>query len=206
MGVTSQIRVRMAAPEDREAIQKLLVEAYEEYEHLLPEGRWAEYREELRESAMDDRPLARIIAECAGEIVGAVQLYVSAEAAYGMPELDIHTPIVRYLSVLPKARGKGVATGLIKESVRLSRELGASALHLHTTDIMASAIKLYERLGFERVPEKDIQSGPTLVKSYRLYLDHAGILQRCKNPVPAIVFRPPPCSAATCAGRGTRPK
>ncbi|GED52315.1 GNAT family N-acetyltransferase [Brevibacillus borstelensis] len=176
MGGSSPIRVRVAAPGDREAIQKLLVEAYEEYEHLLPEGRWEEYREELRESAADDRPLARIVAEYDGEIVGAVQLYMSAKEAYGLPELQIDTPIIRYLSVLPKARGKGVATELIKESVRRSRKLGASALHLHTTDIMASAISLYERLGFERAPEKDIQSGPTLVKSYRLPIKEASIL------------------------------
>uniref|UniRef100_UPI00035C4CFA GNAT family N-acetyltransferase n=2 Tax=Bacillati TaxID=1783272 RepID=UPI00035C4CFA len=109
MGGSSQIRVRVAAPGDREAIQKLLVEAYEEYEHLLPEGRWEEYREEMRESAADDRPLARIVAEYDGEIVGAVQLYMSAKEAYGLPELQIDTPIIRYLSVLPKARGKGVA-------------------------------------------------------------------------------------------------
>ncbi|MNN88411.1 hypothetical protein D3C81_2060930 [compost metagenome] len=36
--------------------------------------------------------------------------------------------------------------------------------------MMASAIKLYERLGFKRAYETDIMNGETLVKGYQLDL------------------------------------
>jgi GNAT superfamily N-acetyltransferase len=77
---------------------------------------------------------------------------------------------------LPKARGFGIATELIKESARRSLHLGASTLYLHTTDMMDSAIRLYERLGFERAYDKDMRNGDTLVKSYRLTLKEIAIL------------------------------
>lgn len=97
-------------------------------------------------------------------------LFTSSEAAYGRPELGINAPILRLLAVSTAARGRGIATLLIGEAVRRSREQGAAALHLHTSDMMASAIKLYEHLGFTRAYETDIMNGETLVKGYRLDL------------------------------------
>lgn len=122
------------------------------------------------------RSIARIVAVLEGRIVGSVQLFTSSEAAYGLPNLNIHTPIIRLLAVAPQARGKGIATALIKESVRRSLELGAETLHLHTSDMMESAVRLYERLGFERAQDKDFYNGQTLVKSFRLHLQESAII------------------------------
>ncbi|WP_412679038.1 hypothetical protein [Brevibacillus parabrevis] len=44
-----------------------------------------------------------------------------------------------------------------------------------TTDMMAAAVKLYERLGFARAVEKDFFNGETHVKSYWLRLDEARV-------------------------------
>jgi hypothetical protein len=44
-------------------------------------------------------------------------------------------------------------------------------LTLHTTDIMRAAMRLYERMGFQRSPELDFQPVPeVIVKGYRLDL------------------------------------
>ncbi len=69
----------------------------------------------------------------------------------------------------------GIAERLIEEVVRRSRDLGVATLHLHTTDMMAAAVKLYERLGFARAVEKDFFNGETHVKSYWLRLDEARV-------------------------------
>lgn len=168
MARATEIRIREADSHDREAFQQLMLEAYKEYERLLSAAKWEKYQEEMRRSVEGDGPAARLVAEMDGEMVGCVQLYTSSEAAYGLPEIGIHAPIIRFLSVLPKARGRGVATALIAESARRSLQLGSSTLYLHTTDMMESAIRLYERLGFERSCDKDFWNGETLVKSYRL--------------------------------------
>lgn len=103
-------------------------------------------------------------------IVGSVLLFLSSEKAYGRPELGIHSPIIRLLAVSPGARGRGIAGLLIRGAARRSKELGAATLNLHTSDMMASAIRLYDRLGFQRAYDTDIMNGNTLVKGYCLDL------------------------------------
>jgi GNAT superfamily N-acetyltransferase len=174
---TSEVRIREASIEDREAILQLTVEAYMQYENVLPPEGWQQYKESIIASIGGDAPTARIVAEMDGEIVGSVLMFTSSESAYGAPELGINSPIIRLLAVSPKARGRGIATALIQESARRSLEGGAALLHLHTSDMMESAVKLYERLGFERAYDKDIQKGETLVKSYRLHLKEAAIFK-----------------------------
>ncbi len=164
------LRIRDALDGDREAIQAVSLEAYEQYAEVMSPDKWELYRESIRNSVYGDGPTARIVAEWDGEIVGSVLLFVSSDKAYGLPQLGIEDPIIRLLSVSPRARGKGVASALIKEGARRALIMGASYLYLHTSDMMASAVRLYERLGFERAYEKDMMNGETLVKSFRLDL------------------------------------
>ena len=57
------------------------------------------------------------------------------------------------------------------ECVRRARESGAKALTLHTTDMMQAAMRLYERLGFQRMRELDFEAAPGVtVKGFRLSL------------------------------------
>ncbi|MNH74773.1 Acetyltransferase (GNAT) family protein [compost metagenome] len=162
--------IRDAKPEDRESIEKLMVEAYGQYEQSMPEERWRPYIQSIRESVYKEGPAARIIAELNGEIVGSLLVFLSSEAAYGRPDLQIESPIIRLLATSPKARGRGVATQLISETVRRAKLWGADTIHLHTSDVMAPAIRLYEFLGFERARDKEMQNGDILVKCYRLQL------------------------------------
>lgn len=176
MGNVNEIVIREATEQDRETIQTLLVDAYQQYDVTLPPERWEQYRQNIAASVDGDGPKLRLVAVYNNEIVGSVLLFLSSEAAYGAPELDINSPILRLLAVLPKARGLGVGTKLIKEVAKRSLALGASTLHLHTSDMMSAAVKLYESLGFERAFDKDIQNGELLVKSYKLHLKEAAIL------------------------------
>ncbi|MDH6350241.1 MULTISPECIES: GNAT family N-acetyltransferase [Brevibacillus] len=169
------IRIRDARGEDQEQIKQHLLEAYTQYEQLLSVERWTRYKQEIEESAQGRQTIAFLVADWGDEIVGSVQLFASAQSAYNRPELEIHTPIIRFLAVSPKARGNRIAERLIEEVVRRSRDLGAATLHLHTTDMMAAAVKLYERLGFARAVEKDFFNGETHVKSYWLRLGEARV-------------------------------
>ncbi|RTE10147.1 GNAT family N-acetyltransferase [Paenibacillus whitsoniae] len=173
---SKEVRIREATAEDRDAIRRVLEEAYGQYQSVLPPEGWEQYKENILASVDSERPIARIIALIDDEVVGSSQLFHSSDAAYDSPELGIESPILRLLAVAPSARGQGIATALIQENVKRAAALGADTLHLHTSDMMESAVKLYERLGFERAYDKDIQKGEILVKSYRLHIQTAAIL------------------------------
>jgi len=67
----------------------------------------------------------------------------------------------------------------MNECIRRARRLGAVCLNLHTTDMMQVAMRMYERMGFVRVPELDFHPHPGVtVKAYRLDLDRAGKARR----------------------------
>ncbi|GGF81357.1 hypothetical protein GCM10010912_28070 [Paenibacillus albidus] len=170
MNNIKEVTVREATVRDREAIAEVMLEAYSEYAALLPGEFWTSYRDSIRSSVYSAGPAACIIAAIDQDIVGSVQLYLSSAAAYGKPELGIESPIIRLLAVSPRARGQGIATLLIREAARRSLALGAHTLNLHTSDMMASAIRLYDKLGFRRAYETDMVNGDRLVKGYRLDL------------------------------------
>jgi ribosomal protein S18 acetylase RimI-like enzyme len=62
----------------------------------------------------------------------------------------------------------------MQECVRRARGSGTGALTLHTTDLMRTAMRMYERMGFVRAAELDFHPAPGLtVKGFRLDLGAA---------------------------------
>ncbi|MFD0673112.1 GNAT family N-acetyltransferase [Cohnella sp. GCM10027633] len=174
---TGRLQVRLAEAEDREEVARVLLDAYGQYEEALAGERWEQYKANILEAVDAPTTLARFVAEVDGRIVGSVFVYATSTEAYGAPQLQIHNPIIRLLGVTREARGLGVATELIRASAKLAREGGADSLHLHTSDLMDSAVRLYERLGFERAYDKEFHNGNILVKSYRLRLEETALLE-----------------------------
>ena len=62
---------------------------------------------------------------------------------------------LRMLGVAPAARGRGIAEALVRACLEQARADGASGVVLSTQTQMAAAQRLYERLGFQRRPERD---------------------------------------------------
>jgi len=165
------MHVRDADDADRDRIRDLTLAAYEEYAAAVPAPFWAAYRGNILTTLESDGPEDRIVAEQDGVIVGSALLYPPASGAYGAAARAGVLPEVRLLAVLPAARGQGVGQALMQECVRRARVAGAVALGLHTMDMMRAAVRMYERMGFERVPEADFNpGGGVLVKGYRLDL------------------------------------
>lgn len=170
------LNVRQATAGDRIPLQKVLLDAYGEYEAVLPGQRWEEYKASILQAVDEGSLSVKLVAERDGAAIGSVFLFDSSEAAYGLPDLNIQSPIIRLLAVIREARGTGAATELIRESARLARARGAEWLYLHTSDMMGSAVRLYERLGFERAHDKEFMNGDLLVKCYRLDLVRTPLL------------------------------
>jgi GNAT superfamily N-acetyltransferase len=165
--------IRDARPGDRDAILAVTLAAYEQYADTLSPASWAMYRRNIQATLADVGPAAQIVAEDEDALLGAVLLF-PAGAVMGNPGLasmTLECPEVRLLAVAPAARGKGVARALMDECIQRARAAGAPALTLHTADIMAAAMRLYERMGFTRAPELDLRPAPEiLAKGYKRML------------------------------------
>ena len=59
------------------------------------------------------------------------------------------------LAVAAEARGRGVGTALIQACLDEARATGLAGVAISTMAEMTGAHRLYERMGFSRVPEAD---------------------------------------------------
>jgi GNAT superfamily N-acetyltransferase len=168
----STARIRGARAADRDAIQAVTLAAYQEYSVAIP-AHWEGYRQNILATLAEADPAIQIVAEEDDGIVGSVLLY-PAGTAVRTPAgsgATLTWPEVRLLAVAPAARGHGVAAALMHACIRRARESKTTALTLHTTDLMRAAMRLYERLGFARAPELDLEPAPGIIaKGYRLDL------------------------------------
>jgi len=170
--LTDALTIRDARPVEGEVILALTLAAYEQYAAALG-SLWPLYRANIVDTLTRVAPAEQIVADRGGVLVGAVLLY---PAGAPMPGTDrpASGPEVRLLAVPPRARGQGIAEALMRECVRRAHGAGATALLLHTTDMMQTAMRLYERLGFSRDPALDFHPAPAvLVKGFRLELGAA---------------------------------
>ena len=75
------------------------------------------------------------------------------------------------LGVVLEARGQGIGRALTEECLGRARRHGAAVIGLHTDAWMRVARGMYERMGFQWVPEHDFRPVPDLtVLAYRLTL------------------------------------
>jgi ribosomal protein S18 acetylase RimI-like enzyme len=152
------MRLRPAEPADAAAVAALWTEAYTEDERG---GRTTRYREaEFEEAAA----LGEVwVAEHEKRLAGVVVLYPPGVrdgqfAAEGELELS-------RLCVARNLRRRGLARSLVEHCIERADQCRAAALVLWSQPHQTEAHRLYESLGFRRVPERDASSaeGPQLV-------------------------------------------
>jgi DNA-binding MarR family transcriptional regulator/GNAT superfamily N-acetyltransferase len=84
------------------------------------------------------------VAEMDGEVVGAVFLVRESDEVARL----------RMLHVDAKARGLGLGRRLVEECIRFARAKGYKTLTLWTNDILTSARRIYEAVGFQLIKEE----------------------------------------------------
>lgn len=129
-----------------------------------------EYLDEIEDVASRDAVSEVLVAIDAGTILGSVTIPNPGErllTTSAPDEMD-----VRLLGVSGEARGKGVGETLMQYCVDVARDRGARRLVLQTGDQMVKAHRLYERLGFKQIPEKEFMidtiSGRRRIMTYGL--------------------------------------
>lgn len=171
----NNLQIRDARDADREILQSVTLSAYEQYARIMGEN-WKFYRKNILDTLADVKPAEQIVAENDRGIIGTVLLYPAGTQVHGPDgkSIGLQVPEVRLLAVLPTARGQGVGVALMQECIRRARQSGAAALGLHTTDMMNVAMRMYENMGFMRVPALDLSPAEgIIVKGYRIDLRDA---------------------------------
>jgi GNAT superfamily N-acetyltransferase len=155
---TSELLLRDARRDELDDVSQLLADVYREFRPNLPEAVWPAYIGEIADvrSRLADSEL--VVAELGGRVVGTVSFYPDA-ARSALERWPDGWASIRTLGVLPDTRGRGVGEALTLECLRRAGERGAPTVGLHTSPSMAAATRLYERLGFRRVPELDVDIG-----------------------------------------------
>ena len=149
----SSLLVRGAEPADHEAIRGVVLGALAQHAgQLAPEAfsRYLDGQLDLGTHASYGRLL---VAGTDEGVRGFAAFYPDASAQGS--DLPSGWADVRVLAARPGAGGHDTARALLGACERLAAEAGAPVLAIRTASFMTDAIALYDRLGYQRVPEFD---------------------------------------------------
>ncbi|WP_369139879.1 GNAT family N-acetyltransferase [Modestobacter versicolor] len=143
------LRIGPAGPADFDRIAELTVGVYTD-EDLVSPG----YVPQLADVAgRADRAQLLVARDATGRVVGSVALVLSGDFGEVLRSAD--EAGFRMLAVDVAARGRGVGEALVRDCLVRARAAGKQRVVLSTGDRMTAAHRLYERLGFTRLPERD---------------------------------------------------
>lgn len=146
--VPSPVRLEDAVPADWTRIAELTAGVYRD-ERLASD----EYLGQLADVAGRAARSRLIVARAGGRVVGAVALVLDGD--FGEITASDDEAAFRMLVVDPAVRGGGVGELLVRECLDRARAAGKRRMVLSTDPRMAAAHRLYARLGFARLPERD---------------------------------------------------
>ena len=144
--------VRLIRPSEFAAVGQLTVDAYSSHYDLPPSyvAELADVASRARDHevwVLEDRSTGRIVATVATPRPGS---FISNLGRPG--ELDF-----RLLAVAPDASGNGYGATLTRHVIGLATERGLSRVVMNSGDMMLPAHALYAKLGFYRIPERDLE-------------------------------------------------
>jgi ribosomal protein S18 acetylase RimI-like enzyme len=156
--VRSRTPLRDARPGDFEAIRAIAAAANEEFRSPMGDTLYEGYLANVLDVEARARDAMVLVAERDAEIVGTITVYRDINDE-GMPALfPAGTAGIRATAVSPTVCGEGIGAQLVEAAIERSRSLGATAMALHTASWMGAAMRLYERHGFRRAPDRDFRA------------------------------------------------
>jgi ribosomal protein S18 acetylase RimI-like enzyme len=141
--------VEPARPDDYPAIAELTVRVY-------VDGGLAssDYAPELADVAgRASRSEVLVAREPDGRVTGSVALVLAGD--FGNLIASDQEAEFRMLVVDPAAQGRGIGELLVRTCLDRARDAGKRRMVLSTDPRMTAAHRLYRRLGFTRLPERD---------------------------------------------------
>lgn len=167
------LQIREALSNEMDSVREQRVQAYEEHSQKVPVGHWNALKKAILADTDVQAGVEFLVAELNGEVVGSIVLYPAKSDAYDGLVDELDYPEIRMLAVSPNVRSKGIAEELVNECIKRAKQKEYKYIGLHTADFMTSAMRLYERIGFERQPQFDFEpaNDGIIVKAYRLTIE-----------------------------------
>jgi ribosomal protein S18 acetylase RimI-like enzyme len=160
------ITVRPVHTSELAAVGELTVAAYTADGLLVPDDPYAAH---LRDAVTRAREAEVYVAVVEDRLAGTVTF-----CPEGSPWREVAQPgegEFRMLGVAPDFRRRGVAQALVGTCLERSTELGHDAVVLCSLEEQRAAHRIYERLGFRRLPERDWSPYPGVdLLAFRLEL------------------------------------
>lgn len=160
--------MREATPEDDAAVGELLVDAFvSTYAQEMPEVVVSERRKtELRDVASRRKNGVVLVAEEKGEVVATVSLF--KPGAKESEAWSADAACLRMMAIHPKHQGKGISAELVSACFDTAKSWQLKAVELHIRRGAMGLARMYERLGFLRVPTGDKDLLPEIyLEAYR---------------------------------------
>jgi len=142
------LSVEPARPEDFPAIAELTVRVYVDGGLAS-----AEYAPQLADVAGRADLAELLVVRDGRNVVGSVALVLAGD--FGNVIASDDEAAFRMLVVDPAVQGRGVGELLVTTCIDRARAAGRRRMVLSTDPRMAAAQRLYRRLGFTRLPERD---------------------------------------------------
>lgn len=146
-----QSNIRVAKPEDSEAIAAVLAKSFAEYKSSYTTAAYAATVppvDEIKKRFGEGKIWAAIKNN---EIVGTVSIVPKNDSLY-----------IRSMAILPEARGNRIGEKLLKEIEDYAVAGNYRKLLLNTTPFLEQAIRLYETFGFALCGSDDLYGTPLL--------------------------------------------
>jgi GNAT superfamily N-acetyltransferase len=151
------VLIRRARPDEYEQIGELTVRVYLAEGYIRTGSHYLGVLADVAGRA--EKAEVMVAVDESDRLLGTVTY-----AGYGSPYAETATAPdeagFRMLVVDPAARGQGVGDALVRWCIERARQDGARVLRLSTQAGMASAARLYLRLGFTRTPDLDWSPEP----------------------------------------------
>lgn len=151
--------VRAAWPSEFDEVGRLTVTAYRAGGLPSPDS---SYVAELAKAAWRAEHAELLVAvDPEGELLGTVTV-----CSPGSELCEVSRPgelEFRMLGVTPEARGRGIGRTLVQSVIARADELGAERVVMCSLETMRAAHRIYDRLGFVRLPERDWYPEPGLL-------------------------------------------
>lgn len=140
--------IRLAVAQEYDAVGELTVEAYRHDGFVR-----GSYATTLRAAADRAAQAELWIAADADGLLGTITYCPVGSVYREIGQADEGE--FRMLGVAGRARGLGIGTALTRRCIDRTRELGHRRIVMSSATYMTAAHRLYERLGFTRLPERD---------------------------------------------------
>jgi GNAT superfamily N-acetyltransferase len=167
--------VRQASPKEFQEIGELLVKVYSQLDGFPKPDEQPRYYHMLANiGEITGKPKTQLLVAVSstGKIDGSV-VYFGDMQHYGSDGLATqakNTAGFRLLAVDPEARGKKLGKLLSQACVQLAKDERQNQMIIHTTAVMQTAWRMYEKMGFVRSEDLDFKQEELEIFGFRLTL------------------------------------